>query len=54
MVPDEKPDRILTVLSSSAPASGPAGGGVVELTGVTCQTDRSDVVSEIERAAQLH
>ena len=45
---------ILTILSKSAPASGPAGGGVVKLAEVTCQADRSDVVSEIDRAAELH
>lgn len=46
--------RILTVVTNFAPASGPAGGAVVDLGGVTCQADGSDEVSEIDRAAQLH
>lgn len=47
-------NKNLTILSEFAPASGPAGCGVVELTGATCQADRSDVVSEVDRAAELH
>lgn len=45
---------VLTILFKSAPTGGPAEGGAVNLAGVTCQADRSDVVSEIERAAELH
>lgn len=36
------------------PASGPAGSGVVEVAGVTCQTDWSDVVCETDRATEFH
>lgn len=32
----------------------PAGSGVIELAGATCQTDGSDVVGEGDRAAGLH
>lgn len=45
---------MLTILSKSAPASGPTGSGVVELAGVTCQADRSDILSEADGAAELH
>ncbi len=47
-------DNPLTITAKSPPACGPAESGVVELTGVTCQADRSDIVSEVDGAAKLH
>lgn len=43
-----------TIHSKKTPASGPAGSGVVELAGVTCQADRSDVVTKVDRGAEFH
>lgn len=42
----------LTITSKSVPVSGPAGGAV-ELAGVTCQADRSDVVNASVRFVQF-
>lgn len=45
---------ILTIFAQSAPARSPAESVVVKLAGVCCEAHRPDVVSEVNRAAELH